>query len=143
MIGIKLSVLSNALLTATAIAMTVSTAMASEIAPLNDKKIVAAKMLVLSDGYSDLSPAPSVSLIDVFTKGSGSLVGQNSQNIFAIFLDNSALGKSVVIVAKARKPVSVKRNASEIKKRQEKVAKLSKRRKAIKRRASLMLGVYR
>lgn len=144
-----MSFLRNTFLSAAAIALSVTTAMAGDKSPLGNGKTVVAKLLILPGGdsptgYSDLdSPARDISLGDAFNEGSSSHNGQNDQNNRTDILDDTELGKSALNVTKAHKPVTVKRKTSRTKRKRVKVVKLSVTRKAIKRRAPLMLGVYR
>ena len=144
-----MSTLRNTLLSAAAIALSVTTAMAGEKSPHDDGKTVVAKLLILPGGnsptgYSDLdSPARDISLGDAFTEGSSSHNEQNDQNNRTDILDDTEAGKSALSVTKAHKPVIVKRKAPSTKRKRVNVVKLSITRNAVKRRAPLMLGVYR
>ena len=144
-----MSVLRNILLSSAVLVMTVSPAMAGEKSPLKGTSTVIAKLLILPGdnsptGLSDIdSPARDVSLGGAFTEGSSSHNGQNDQNNATDILDDTELGKSTLNIAKAHKPVKVKRNASSAKKNRVKVVRLSIPRQTVKRRAPLMLGVYR
>ncbi len=154
-----MSFLRYTLVSAAAIALSVTTAMAGEKYPLgntpvgnpiaNNGTTVVAKLLILPGGnsptaYSDLdSPARDISLGDAFTEGSSSHNGQNDQNSRTDIIDDAELGKAALNVTKAHKPVTVKRKTSRAKKSRVKVVKLSVKRQTVKRRAPLMLGVYR
>jgi len=144
-----MSVLRNILLSTAALVVATSTAMAGEKSPLNGDSPVVAKLLILPGGnsptgYSDLdSPARDISLGDAFTEGSSSHNEQNDQNSKTDIIDDAELGRTVLGVTKAHKPVIVKRKTSRAKKSRTKVVRLSIQRRTVKRRASLMHGVYR
>jgi hypothetical protein len=144
-----MSVLRNTLLSTAALVMAASTAMAGEKLLHEVVSPVVAKLLILPGGnsptgYSDLdSPARDVSLGGAFTEGSSTYNGQNDQNNRTDIIDDAELGKTSLSVTKAHKPVIVKRKTSSAKKRRTKVVRLSISRKTVKRRAPLMLGVYR
>ncbi len=144
-----MSVLRNTLLSTAAIVIAASTASAGEKLPVDGDSPVVAKLLILPGsnvpaGYSDLdSPARDVSLGGAFTEGSSSHNGQDDQNSRTDIIDDAELGKTILSVTKAHKPVTAKRKTSRTKKRRPKVVRLSVSRKTVKRRASIMLGVYR
>ena len=144
-----MSALRNTLIFAAAIAVSVTSAMAGEKSPLGSSTTVVAKLLILPGGnsptaYSDLdSPARDISLGGAFIEGSSSHNEQNDQNGQTDIIDNTELGKTSLNVTKAHKPAIVKRKTSRAKKKRTKVVRLSIPRQTIKRRAPLMLGVYR
>ena len=129
--------------------MAASTAMAGEKLRLDGAFPVVAKLLILPGGnsptgYSDLdSPARDVSLGGAFTEGSSSHNGQNDQNSRTDIIDDAEFGKTSLALPRLISPVIVKRKTSNAKKSRTKVVKLSIARKTVKRRAPLMLGVYR
>lgn len=144
-----MSVLRSTLLSTAALLIASSSAMAGEKSPINGDSSVVAKLLILPGGnshtgYSDLdSPARDVSLGDAFTEGSSSHNGQNDQNSQTDIIDDAELGKTNINITKAHKPVNIKRKTSSAKKKHTKVVRLSISRKTVKRRAPIMLGVYR
>ena len=129
--------------------MAASTAMTGEKLALDSDSPVVAKLLILPGGntpagYSDLdSPARDVSLGGAFAEGSSSHNGQNDQNSRTDIIDDAGLSKTSLSVTKAHKAVIVKRKTSRTTKSHTKVVRLSISRQAVKRRAPLMIGVYR
>ncbi len=144
-----MSVLRKTLLSTAALIMAASTAMAGEKLALNGDALVVAKLLILPGdnsptGYTDLdSPARDVSLSGTFTEGSSSHNGPIDQISRTDIIDDADLGVANISVTKAHKSVIVKRKNSRSKKSRSKIVKLSIPRQTVKRRAPLMLGVYR
>ena len=128
-----------------ALSISATSATAEETPIIGDKKPVIAKLLILPGnniptGLSDVdSLARDVNLSGAFEGSSSHNADINQVDI----IDDAILGKTAFGGSKPRKQSIAKRKSTKIKKQRVKVARTSITQRTIKRRASLIMGVYR
>ena len=128
--------------------LTVSLVSADEIKSADGGKSVFAKLLILPagnipSGMSDLDRAARGVSFDGALEGSSSYNGQSDQNSRSDILGDAGLEKATLGISKSRKPANIRRKAVKSKKQRVKVARISIPTQTFKRRAPLILGVYR